>query len=227
MGGGWVLISGGSGGIGDAVCRRLAVLGRRPLVGYASNRAKGEMVAAETGGLAVALDLADAAQIDAAIARCAQLPEPLEGLVLAASPPPALGPLHRVDEREMDLQWRINVLGPRRLLAGLVATCWRKAKAGGVVAVLTQAMGAGDGSAVAGMGPYVIAKHGLAGLLAAAAADYKWLRVASVSPGYTETGMLGAFDPRFLELVRESQPGGRFTAPEDVAADIVELLLVP
>ncbi len=55
------------------------------------------------------------------------------------------------------------------------------------------------------MGAYVIAKHGMAGVLAMLAADYPWLRVRAVKPGYTETRMLDAFDERFLAAAaRES-----------------------
>jgi len=87
--------------------------------------------------------------------------------------------------------------------------------------VLTQAMGGGATGiegASSGMGAYVIAKHGLAGVLAMAAADYPWLRVRAVRPGYTETRMLEAFDERFLDLQREKAP---FSTPEAVAAMIL------
>jgi 3-oxoacyl-[acyl-carrier protein] reductase len=74
------------------------------------------------------------------------------------------------------------------------------------------------------MGAYVIAKYGMAGLLALLAADYPWLSVRSVSPGYTETRMLEAFDPRFLELQRTRQP---FHTPEEVAAQVLAEVIQP
>ena len=40
-------------------------------------------------------------------------------------------------------------------------------------------------------------------MLAILAADYPWLGVATVSPGFTETDMLRSFDERFLELMRQ------------------------
>ena len=116
-------------------------------------------------------------------------------------------------------QWQVNVMGPQLLLAGLVPHCFRKTKSGSVVGVLTRAMGTGIGTAASNMGAYVIAKSGLAGVLAALAADYSWLRVRSVNPGYTETPMLSVFDERFLALQRERQP---FQTPGDVAQQIVE-----
>ena len=50
------------------------------------------------------------------------------------------------------------------------------------------------------------------------AADYPWLRVRSVRPGYTETRMLAAFDERFLAQQRAKTP---FQTPQDVAAQIL------
>jgi 3-oxoacyl-[acyl-carrier protein] reductase len=64
-----------------------------------------------------------------------------------------------------------------------------------------------------------VAKHGMAGLLAVLQADYAWLRVRAVQPGYTETRMLDAFDERFLATQRERAP---FQTPEQVASLIVQ-----
>jgi 3-oxoacyl-[acyl-carrier protein] reductase len=220
------LVSGGSGGIGAAVCRLLAARGDCPIVGYRSGEAAAHAVAAALGGRVLALDLGDERSIDAAVEAVATADDsspPLAGIVLAASPPPALTPFARIEPDEMHRQWQVNVAGPQRLLAGLVRRSFQKRKRGAVVAVLSAAMG-GSGPArpaAKGMGAYVIAKHGLAGLLAAVAAEYPWLRVGSVSPGYTRTRMLDAFDPRFLELQARTQ---RFLEPEEVAREIVAAL---
>jgi NAD(P)-dependent dehydrogenase (short-subunit alcohol dehydrogenase family) len=128
-------------------------------------------------------------------------------------------PFGKITPEEMLLQWQVNVLGPQRLLAELVRRCFRKHKAGAVVGVLTRAMGNDITGAASGMGAYVIAKHGMAGVLAMLAADYPWLRVRAVKPGYTETRMLDAFDERFLATQREKAP---FQTPEQVASLIVE-----
>ena len=213
------LVSGGSGGIGGAVCERLAQRGFTPAVGYCSNRLAAESMAARTGGIALELDLTSKSSIVSACNNLAARESNLAGLVLAGSPPPAPGPFGKITDEDMMRQWQVNVMGPQLLLAGLVRHCFRKTKSGSVVGVLTRAMGTGIGTAASNMGPYVIAKSGLAGVLAALAADYSWLRVRSVNPGYTETPMLSVFDERFLALQRERQP---FQTPDDVAQQIVE-----
>ena len=56
-------------------------------------------------------------------------------------------------------------------------------------------------------------------MLALLAADHPWLNVRAAKPGYTETRMLDAFDPRFLELQREK---AAFQSPAQVAALILQ-----
>jgi NAD(P)-dependent dehydrogenase (short-subunit alcohol dehydrogenase family) len=212
------LVSGGSGGIGAAICELLARRGYVPVVGYHRNAAGAEAIAKRCGGRTLALDLTDPASIVAGASEL-EASQPLAGVVLAGSPPPALEPFGKITPEEMDLQWRVNVLGPQQLLAELVRRCFRKHKRGSVVGVLTRAMGDAQSPASSGMGAYVIAKHGMAGVLALLAADYPWLRVRSVKPGYTETRMLTAFDERFLAMQREKIS---FDTPEAVASLIIE-----
>lgn len=213
----YFLVSGGSGGIGGAVCDALAKRGFRPFVGYHRNAQAAEQVAARTGGRALALDLSDEQSITSAAAQLEL--EPLAGVVLAGSPAPSLVPFGKISAADMLLQWRVNVLGPQQLLAELVRRCFRKQKSGAVVGVLSQAMGAAGSPAASGMGAYVIAKHGMAGVLALLAADYPWLRVRAVTPGYTETAMLSAFDARFLDSQREK---AAFQTPTAIASLILE-----
>ena len=214
----WFLVSGGSGGIGAAVCEQLAARGDLPVVGYHRNVQAAQAVADRCGGRALHLDLSDDTSIAAAVSELEAAPR-LSGVVLAGSPPLSLVPFGKITPAELHQQWQVNVAGPQRLLAELVRRCFRKHKAGTVVGVLTRAMGEGISGAAAGMGAYVIAKHGMAGVLALLAADYPWLRVRAVKPGYTETAMLAAFDERFLALQRERAP---FRTPEQVAACIME-----
>lgn len=217
-----ILVSGAAGGIGRAVCTELARRGAVPVVGYRGDAAAAEALAQAAGGLALPLDLGLPDSIAAAAAMLAAREQPLAGVVLAASPPPRIVPFGKTTPEDMALQWQVNVLGPQQLLALLVRDCFRKHKRGTVVGVLSEAMGQGIGSAAPNMGAYLAAKYGLQGLLAAAAADYPWLTVRTVSPGYTETPMLGAFDARFLDLQRARQP---FQTAEQVAAMIVDAAL--
>ena len=214
----WLLVSGGSGGIGSAVCLALAERGIHPIIGYHRGETAAHVLAERCAGRALHLDLTARDSIAAAAQELEQCPR-LLGAILAGSPALSLTPFSKITPDEMHEQWQVNVLGPQQLLAELVRRCFRKHKSGSVVGVLSRAMGTEQAAAAPGMGAYVIAKHGMAGMLALLAADHPWLHVRTVKPGYTETKMLDAFDPRFLQLQREK---AAFQTPVQVAALILQ-----
>ncbi|MFT3735052.1 MAG: SDR family oxidoreductase [Rhodocyclaceae bacterium] len=213
------LVSGGSGGIGAAVCRRLAECGYRPVVAYHRNADAALDVAASCSGEVLPLDLASESSILAAVDVLASRGRPLAGVVLAGSPPPVLAPFGRITPDELQQQLAVHVTGPQLLLAHLVRRCFRKTTQGVVIGVLSKAMGGEGMHASSGMGSYVIGKYGLAGVLAALEADYPWLQVRAVRPGYTETPMLQVFDQRFLAMQRDREA---FQTADQVAAAIVQ-----
>jgi 3-oxoacyl-[acyl-carrier protein] reductase len=213
-----ILVSGGSGGIGASVCELVAARGATPIVGYNNSRGEAEHIAARCGGMALHLDLTSDACIDAAITRLAAPDIRLIAVVLAGSPPPSLCPFGKISREDMTSHLEVNVVGPQRLLAGLVRACFRKTRQGSIIGVLTKAMGENGQGATPGMGAYIIGKYGLAGVLAVLAASHSWLRVRWVKPGFTETRMLECFDERFLSMMREKEP---FQTPAEVAGLIV------
>lgn len=218
-----VLVTGATGGIGQALCRCLASEGLRPLVGYRPQReSEATALARDCGGFPLALDMADKHSIDQAIAQIAEIPVSLTSVVIAASPPPSLARFGQITEADMDLFWTVNVSGPQRLLAGLVKNFLQREKRGSAVALLSEAMGNDDVGATPNMGAYVISKYGLAGVMALLAADYPWLVVKTFAPGFTDTPMLKAFDARYLELQRARAP---FADPAHVAEDIARFLV--
>lgn len=213
-----VLVTGGTGGIGRAVCHALAARALSPVVAYRTNERAARTIAAATGGHPLALDLGAPDAIDATIRDLDEIAGDLVGVAHCASPPPVPLPFGQITDEQLESFWRQNVSGPRRLLAGVVKRRLRPQRSGTIVAVLSQAMGHPLHGAAAGFGAYTISKYGLQGVLALLAADCPWLRVETVSPGFTETKMLEAFDSRFVDRLRRE---GRVAEPAAVARDIV------
>jgi len=58
-----VLVTGGSRGLGEAVCRRFAAAGCHVIVNYAGSREAAEAVAKQIGGKAICCDIADELQV--------------------------------------------------------------------------------------------------------------------------------------------------------------------
>ncbi len=87
-------------------------------------------------------------------------------------------------------------------------------------------MSSGSGSrAAAGMGAYVVAKHGLQGLTKVASLDYAELgiRINAVAPGPILAGPLAEADPQFREQAAQSVPMGRIGDCDEVADTVAWL----
>ena len=213
------LITGGSGGIGAALAHKLVKTSYTPLIVYKSNREKAEDLARAVDGEAIELNLIDLDAVDRVVANLAASDVVLAGVVLGASAALRITSFGHFSEQDMESQWRVNVLGHQRLLAGLVRNVFRKRKQGIVVGVLSDAMGTTEKANLTSMGAYITAKYGLQGLLAVLKAEHRWLDVITVSPNFTETRMLEAFDERFLESLRSS---GQISSPEVVGQESVD-----
>lgn len=224
---GTVLVTGGSGGVGAALCRQVAQAGWKVWVGYGGGADRAEALAGairQAGGWASALHvpMTDPDGIREAVTALTA-DAPADAVVLCAAAPPHVAPFFKQTPEQLRTQLEVNVVGNQVLLAELWRRCFRPRGGGQVVGVLTTALGPPAAPHMAG---YVAAKGALAALLEAARAELgpAGLRVDSVSPGFIETPMLDAFPALFIDRARAAAPGGRFLTPEEVAGMVMEKL---
>ena len=210
------LVTGGSRGIGAAICRALAAEGMDVIVHANRGLQRAQALAAElvaAGGKAsaVAFDLADGAQVQSVI-----------GGLVAAGPVQILvnnaGVHHDALMAGMDAStWQevidTNLNGFFRvtqpLLLPMVRTRW-----GRIINISSVSAQAGN----RGQTNYAAAKAGLHGATKSLALELagRGITVNAVAPGVIDTGMAeAAFPP---ERVRELVPAGRAGRPEEVAA---------
>ncbi|WP_374939643.1 SDR family NAD(P)-dependent oxidoreductase, partial [Streptomyces sp. UH6] len=110
------VVTGGGRGIGAAVCRRLAAGGHDLVIGYRSDAAAAERVAAEAADLGVravpvAVDTSDAASVDRLFDTAAERLGPVTGLVNNAGISGPVGRLADADPEGMRDALGVNVLG--------------------------------------------------------------------------------------------------------------------
>ena len=213
------LVTGGSGGIGQAIAASLASAGHRVAVGYAGNREAAEKAAAGLDGTAVRVDVTDPASVDAAFGEVEQALGPV-GILVNNAGITADGLLLRMD----DDQWRrvlaTNLDGAfratRRAAKGMVRARWgRIVNMGSVV----------GSTGAAGQVNYAATKAGLIGLTRSLARELgsRGITVNLVAPGPIATAMIDAVgDERRAEMTA-AVPLGRMGTPEEVGAVVAFL----
>lgn len=221
----YFLVTGGSGGIGSAICRLLLINNFIPIIGYNSNSIKAKKLAIETGGIALKINMNSFASInDAVQAIEVNIKDKgkLVGVILGASPPPDLVPFSKLTSRHLMNQFQVNVTGSHQLISLLIKRFFREDKSGTIVGILSQAIGNIDKQPSSGMGAYIIAKKALQTMLEVCSVEYRWLKIHTVSPSFTKTDMLKVFDPRYLEMIESKNA---FSSPEDIAKLILKKVI--
>ncbi|MFZ4135985.1 SDR family NAD(P)-dependent oxidoreductase [Streptomyces koyangensis] len=218
------VVTGGSRGIGAAVCARLAADGHDVVVGYRSDRAAAEAVAervraAGRRALAVAVDTADAASVDALFDEAATLGV-VTGLVNNAGMSGPVGRLADADPAGLSRALDVNVLG--YLLCARRAVRDLAASGGGALVNISSAA-----ATLGSPGEYVhyaAAKAAVdtltVGLAKEVAED--GIRVNCVAPGVIWTEFHA--DPERPAKQAPGIPLGRAGQPEEIAAAVSWLL---
>ncbi|MFJ7053610.1 SDR family NAD(P)-dependent oxidoreductase [Streptomyces albidoflavus] len=218
------VVTGGSRGIGAAVCARLAADGHDLVVGYRSDRAAAEAVAervraAGRRALAVAVDTADAASVDSLFDEAATLGT-ITGLVNNAGMSGPVGRLADADPAGLSRALDVNVLG--YLLCARRAVRDLAASGGGALVNISSAA-----ATLGSPGEYVhyaAAKAAVdtltVGLAKEVAED--GIRVNCVAPGVIWTEFHA--DPERPAKQAPGIPLGRAGQPEEIAAAVSWLL---
>ncbi|TDB91179.1 SDR family oxidoreductase [Actinomadura sp. KC216] len=215
------VVTGGSGGIGASVARRLAREGHLVTISYRQDKAAATAVAEEiiAGGgrcLPVRADVTEPTDVAALFAAAEAAHGPTGILVNSA------GALFDALLIEMtDQQWHdalaVNLTGPllccRQVAHGMMRARWgRIVNISSVTALIGPA----------GQGNYAAAKAGLLGLTRSLARELagRGITCNAVLPGFVETKIISHLsDKRYTEL-RRQVPLGRFGTAEEIAAAV-------
>ncbi|MGW6485964.1 SDR family NAD(P)-dependent oxidoreductase [Streptomyces sp. NPDC055056] len=217
--------TGGSRGIGAAVCRRLAEDGHDVVIGYRSDAAAADEVAEEVRAagrrcLTVAVDTSDAGAVDRLFDAAAAELGPVTGLVNNAGISGPNGRLADADPAGMRQALEVNVLG--YLLCARRAVRDMTAAGGGAIVNISSAA-----ATLGSPGQYVhyaAAKAAVdaltIGLSKEVAAD--GIRVNCVAPGTVWTGFHE--DPERPARVAAAVPLGRAGRPDEISGAVSWLL---
>lgn len=220
-----VLVTGGAGGIGQAICRKFAEEGANVAVHFYTSSEEAESLAKEIGGFAVRADLRVPSQADEMVAEVISKMGNIDVCVAnSGSYPTEPKPMWEIDEE----RWNSTIMSN----LGVAANTSRS--------FLSHASSRGSGSLVlvgstagvygeAGHSDYAAAKGAITtGLLLSLKNEVSHLgsvRVNAVAPGWTltqkkvETGL----DEGVMERAKSTMALKKLATPDDVAMAIIYL----
>ena len=212
------LITGASKGIGRAIAVHFAQLGAQVAFTYLSSVEKGEALEAElaahgTKAKGYRSDAADYAQAEQLVADVVAEFGRLDILVNNAGITQD-GLLMRMREAQWDDVLRVNLKSVFNLTKAATKPMMR-AKAGSIVN-MTSVVGIKGN---AGQANYAASKAGIIGFTKSVALELgsRNIRCNAIAPGFIETEMTDALDPKQVDEWRKAIPLRRGGTPEDVA----------
>jgi NAD(P)-dependent dehydrogenase (short-subunit alcohol dehydrogenase family) len=229
------LVTGAGSGLGATTARRLAQLGARVAV-LDFDRARAETVAAEIGGVAVAADVGDEAQVEAALTAAAEglgaaprIVVNCAGIGLAARNVGREGKLATdVFERTI----RVNLLGTYLVMSHAARAMQALNPIGsdnerGVI-VNTASVAVEDGQI--GQAAYAASKGGIASMTLPAAREFAraGIRVTAIAPGLFETAMTEGLPDDVRATITANIPfPPRLGHPEEYARLVEAIVINP
>ena len=214
------LVTGGTRGIGRAIAQALSGAGARvAITGRDAERARAAAAELGDGVAGLGCELADPAQIEAAVAAAEAALGPIDILVNNAGLTRDQIVL-RMSETDWDTVLDANLKGAflaiRAVLKGMM-----KRKAGRIINV-TSIVGLTGNK---GQANYAASKAGLIGLTKSVAKEYasRNILVNCVAPGFVETDMTGGLPVEARASLLQQIALGRLGRPEDVAGAVLFL----
>ncbi|KPF94011.1 acetoacetyl-CoA reductase [Novosphingobium sp. AAP83] len=213
------VVTGGSRGIGHAICLALKAQGRTVVANYAGNEEKARAFTADTGIPTYRFDVGDHEATLEGCARIAAEVGPID-IVVNNAGVTRDGVLHKMSFDDWNDVMRINLGGcfnmAKATFPGMRERGW-----GRIVNI-----GSVNGqSGQYGQVNYAAAKSGIHGFTKALAQEGAkfGVTVNAIAPGYIDTDMVAAVPPAVLEKIVAKIPVGRLGQADEIARGVAFL----
>ncbi len=209
------LVTGGSGGIGSAVCRILAENNYLVYINYNSSREKAESLAREIYGKSIKFDVSDRQSVNHAVKSIESI-----DLLVNNSGVSEINTFDSVNPDTADRILNINLKGTLNCSRAVLPDMIHK-KSGVIINISSMWGECGASCEV----DYSASKAGIIGFTKALAKEVapSGIRVNCVSPGFILTDMNKNFSDEDLRIIKEDIPLGAFGTSQDIANAVMFL----
>lgn len=222
-----IIVTGAGGGIGRAITRRLAEEGASLAlfdvdagVEQAAAAIAGTVAAAGAKIATVLVDVADAAQVNAAVESARAQLGPLSGLVNNAGLTANVAPIAKMGDEQWQREIGVNLTGPfnliRAVLPGMV-----ERRFGRIVNISSVAARGG----LYRQAGYSASKSGLLGLTRNVTLEYadQGITCNAILPGLIETPAVARMPEAITDFALSMTPARRLGQPDEIAAVVAFL----
>lgn len=208
-----VLVTGGTGGIGEEICKEFAKNGYFVGVGFCSSESKANEIAKDIGGVSVHIDFENTKTISEAVNSFAHKYDMLNAVVNSAGIALPVKTILDVSEEEYDKVFAVNIKGVFSVTKAAVPFMLER---GGAIINISSMWGLAGGSCEA---VYSASKAAVIGFTKAIAKEFAGagIRVNAIAPGFINTKMNTAFSEEDRKEILSDIPLERFGLPSDVA----------
>ena len=222
------IVTGGAGGIGEAICLRLANDGYNIVINYASRKDKAERIVAainETGKAKAIAVQADISSESGAAKLYKDAVNEFGGVsVLVNNASPKINPKPFINTDWSDFQSHLDVqlkgafLMTKACVPEMIAN-----KFGRIVNITSQVI---EGQPSVTWTAYATAKSALAMMSRYIAAELgvHGITVNCISPGMTETSLIGDIPEKSQMIIARQTPLRRLAQPQDIASSVAYLV---
>ncbi len=203
------LVTGGTGGIGQAICRRLSANGYHVMINYVHSEEKAEKLAKEISGEPIKFDVSNIEEVEKIAKQIGKIDLLINNAGISEIDL-FTGISHEKSSRIMDINLGGTLNCSRAFLPAMI-----REKCGCIINVSSMWGEVGASCEV----DYSATKAGIIGFTKALAKEVapSGIRVNCVSPGFIMTEMNSRFTNEELNEIKEEIPLGFFGKPEHVA----------
>ncbi|MBT4791948.1 MAG: SDR family oxidoreductase [Halobacteriovoraceae bacterium] len=218
-----VIVTGGTGGIGTAICEKLASDGYKVVVNYRGNKTKAINLVdkiKKAGGEATAIqaDITDPKAIARLVDETTRIYQGLDCIVNNASPKINQNNFEKLEYDEISSHMDVQ-LKAAFLMCKAAYPVFKEQKYGKIINMTSQVL---DGVPSVGWTSYALGKSALATLSRYMAAELGPLGITvnCVSPGMTDTALIGDIPEKSRLLIARATPLRRLAMPTDIAGAV-------
>ena len=221
----YILVTGGSGGIGFEICKRLSKLNYKVIMCYSKkNRSKRELKKYKMI-IPLKINLDKSRSVDKAFLKLNSIikkKDKFSKLILCAAALPTIQPILKSKSKKLLDHFITSVVGHHNLISKIINYYFKINREGKILTILSKGI-INENKPSKYMGPYLLSKYALKKLIQIIKIENKWIKIKFFYPSFTNTKMLKSLDKDYIKVVKSNE---KISSPQTISKIIINKLFV-